>query len=91
MGFRFYLAKIFFSIVKQSEYTCDNDVQASIVQIMDHAVQSKDKNFGNARFVRNLFEKAIQRQAVRLSPVAPLTAEMLAELTLHDLGFTYNE
>lgn len=85
------LAKIFFSIVKQSEYTCDSDVQASIVQIMDQAVQSKDKNFGNARFVRNLFEKAIQRQAVRLSTVSPLTAKMLAELTLHDLGYSYED
>ena len=85
------LAKIFLSIAKQSEYTCDGDVQASIVQIMDRAVQARDRNFGNARFVRNLFEKAIQRQAVRLSTVAPLTTEALAELTLHDLGFEYED
>ena len=52
-------------------------------------MQNKDKNFGNARYVRNLFEKAIQRQAVRLSTVAPITTEMLSELTLHDLGFAY--
>lgn len=52
---------------------------------------AKDKNFGNGRFVRNLFETAIQRQAVRLSTQSPLTAEMLAELTLHDLGFTYDD
>ena len=85
------LAEIFLSIANKSEYVCDKDVEASIVQIMERAVQAKDKNFGNARFVRNLFEKAIQRQAVRLSTVAPLTSEMLAELTLHDLGFAYED
>ena len=61
------------------------------MQRMVRAVQAKDKTFGNARFVRNLFEKAIQCQAVRLSTVAPLTSEMLAELTLHDLGFAYED
>jgi type VII secretion ATPase EccA len=83
------LAKIFLLSAKKSEYVCDKDVEASIVDIMESAVKVKDKNFGNGRFVRNLFEKAIQRQAVRLSSVSPVTTEMLTELTLHDLGFKY--
>ena len=85
------LAGIFMKTAEMSEYVCDDDVRASIVQIMERAVWEKDRNFGNGRFVRNLFERAIQRQAVRLSTVAPLTAEMLSELTLHDLGFAYEE
>lgn len=83
------LAKIFLINAEKNQYTCDKDVQASIVNVMEMAVRSKDANFGNARYVRNLFEKAIQRQAVRLSTVAPITTEMLSELTLHDLGFAY--
>lgn len=83
------LAKIFLSIAEKSQYTCDADVRASLRDIMQATVDAKDRCFGNGRYVRNLFEKAIQRQAVRLSTVAPLTAEMLAELTLHDLGFEY--
>ncbi len=85
------LASIFLQKANECQYTCDGDVQASIVDIMERAVAAKDKNFGNGRFVRNLFETAIQRQAVRLSTQSPLTAEMLAELTLHDLGFTYDD
>lgn len=85
------LASIFLQKASECQYTCDGDVQASIVDIMERAVAAKDKNFGNGRFVRNLFETAIQRQAVRLSTQSPLTAEMLAELTLHDLGFTYDD
>ncbi|MBR2837847.1 MAG: AAA family ATPase [Kiritimatiellae bacterium] len=85
------LARIFLSIAEKSEYSCDQDVRASIVQVMENAVRTRDRSFGNGRFVRNMFEKAIQRQAVRLSTVAPLTAEMLSELTLHDLGFAYED
>ena len=85
------LAEIFMMNAKTNQYTCDKDVQASIVNVMEMAVQNKDTNFGNARYVRNLFEKAIQRQAVRLSTVAPITTEMLSELTLHDLGFAYED
>lgn len=83
------LSQIFLSIAEKSQYTCDADVRASLRDIMQAAVDSRDRCFGNGRYVRNLFEKAIQRQAVRLSTVAPLTSEMLAELTLHDLGFSY--
>ena len=83
------LAKIFLMDAEKNQYTCDGDVLASIVNVMESAVQNKDRNFGNARYVRNLFEKAIQRQAVRLSAVAPITTEMLSGLTLHDLGFAY--
>lgn len=85
------LARIFFLQAERSQYVCDKDVRNSIVQIMESALLQKDKNFGNGRFVRNLFENAIQRQAVRLSTVAPLTTEMLSELTLHDLGFAYED
>jgi Cdc6-like AAA superfamily ATPase len=85
------LAKICLLSAKKSEYVCDKDVEASIVDIMEGAVKTKDRNFGNGRFVRNLFEKAIQRQAVRLSSVSPITTKMLTELTLHDLGFEYEK
>ena len=85
------LARIFLMNAEKNQYTCDKDVRASIVNIMEAAVQNKDVNFGNARYVRNLFEKAIQRQAVRLASVAPITTDMLSELTLHDLGFAYED
>ena len=32
-----------------------------------------------------------QRQAVRLSTIESVTTEMLAQLTLHDLGFKYDQ
>ena len=85
------LAQIFLLTAERSQYVCDGDVRASLRDVMQKAVETKNKNFGNGRFVRNLFESAIQRQAVRLSTVSSVTTEMLAELTLHDLGFKYDD
>lgn len=85
------LAQIFLNKAKECQYVCNADVQASLVDIMRRAIECKDRNFGNGRFVRNLFESAIQRQATRLSSKSPLTSEMLSELTLHDLGFAYED
>jgi len=79
------LAKIFLRKAEKRQYAYNADVRASIVDIMEAAVREKDKNFGKARFVRNIFEKAIQRPATHLSTVAPLASE----LTLHGLGFAY--
>ena len=79
------LVQIFLALVKSNDYECDAQLEAALPNIMREAVANKDKNFGNARFVRNLFEKSIQKQAIRLSKIAPITNEMLRTLTTEDL------
>ena len=79
------LTSIFLSLAEKSEYNCNDDVRASLNEIIARAVMNGDRTFGNARFVRNLFESTIERQAVRLSSVASLTNEMLQEIALCDL------
>ncbi len=80
------LVHIFMALAKNNEYECDKDLEEALPHIMGKAVTNKDKNFGNARFVRNLFERCIQRQAIRLSSVAPVTNEMLRTLTESDIA-----
>ena len=41
------------------------------------AITKRDKKFGNARYVRNLFEKIVQKQANRLSRIQNPTKEQL--------------
>jgi hypothetical protein len=48
-------------------------------------VAHKDRNFGNARFARNVFEKSIQQQANRLEGKKNLNKTQLTELTVEDL------
>jgi hypothetical protein len=48
--------------------------------------EKRDKNFGNARWARNLFEKSVERQALRVTELGDPSAEELMTLRLSDLG-----
>lgn len=80
------LAQIFVSLAKKSQYRLNAAAEQRLGEMMVESVRNKDKNFGNARFVRNLFERTIERQALRLSSVAPITSEMLETIEACDLG-----
>ena len=79
------LVRIFMSLAESNEYDCDDGLASELPKVMLKTIRQKDENFGNARFVRNLFEKSIQKQAIRLSKVAPITNKMLRTLTADDL------
>ena len=44
----------------------------------------KEKDFGNARYVRNLFERTIKAQAVRLAGIPNTDKIDLAKITADD-------
>ena len=79
------LYQIFCSNVKKYEYTLADDAQAILKKVFEEAVANKDNHFGNGRFVRNLFEKVVERQANRLSSEADVSAETLATIKAADL------
>lgn len=79
------LKQIFLLNVNMNQYVLGEEGQSSLIQILNSAVENKDKNFDNGRYVRNLFEKAIQNQAVRLSCQSKITAQELSELKPEDL------
>lgn len=79
------LAEIFKVLAKKNQYILDSSAEAVLDVLMQNAVSEKDENFGNGRFVRNLFEKAMERQAMRLSTVPSVTEEMLETLIGEDL------
>jgi len=79
------LNQIFLLNVEKNQYVLDEEGQALLSQILNFAVEHKDKNFGNGRYVRNLFEKTIQNQAMRLSCQPNITAAELSMLKAEDL------
>lgn len=79
------LRRIFLLNAKKNQYTLDKNALTVLDDIMNSAIEHKDKNFGNARFVRNLFEKSIQNQAMRLSSEPNITEEVLSLLISEDL------
>lgn len=80
------LAQIFEFNLTKNEYTITDDAKTALTAYLNNVVATKDERFGNARFVRNLFEKTIERQANRLAQEKQLTAEMLTTIELADLA-----
>ena len=70
---------------EKSGYTlADDDAREAMKKRIEH--DSKDVDgFGNARGVRNLFERALARQADRLAAFSTITKEDLMTLTKEDI------
>lgn len=79
------LAEIFKMYMKKNQYTLAPDAEAFLQERFEYAVAHKDRNFGNARYARNVFEKSIQQQANRLAGQSNLSKSQLTELTIDDL------
>ena len=61
------LQQIFLSYAKSGGYQLDNKAQQVLATRMNRAVAAKDRYFGNARYARNVFERAMIVQADRLA------------------------
>lgn len=79
------LLQIFEFNLKNNEYFISDEARNALTEYLRKCVSEKDDRFGNGRFVRNLFEKTIERQANRLSQAPNLTAEMLTTIEVEDL------
>ncbi|MDN4608462.1 AAA family ATPase [Sporosarcina highlanderae] len=64
-------------------YVLDLAAKEKLSEILSEA--SKEPHFGNGRYVRNLYEKAINNQAIRLSTDPHLTREELMTIQSADL------
>ena len=79
------LVDIFKMYMKKNQYTLAPDAEEYLKEQFEYVVAHKDRNFGNARFARNVFEKSIQQQANRLAGQSNLDKSRLTELTVEDL------
>ncbi|MBR6453221.1 MAG: AAA family ATPase, partial [Fibrobacter sp.] len=61
------LAEIFKSLLSKYDYVMNYDAEVAMKKRIAAAVREKDNHFGNGRYVRNLFEKVIEKQANRLA------------------------
>ncbi len=79
------LMEIFQSMCDKNGYTLDPEVQKQAADRFQRMYDSRDENFGNAREVRNLFERAVARQADRVAGLEHPGREDLMALTAEDL------
>ena len=79
------LAAIFNLIAKKQGYQIN---QAALQVLKQHFAQLyavRDNNFGNGRLVRNIFEKIILSQSMRVAELSNFTAKNLSSILLADV------
>ena len=85
------LFSILESMCKKNGYTLSLEAAQWAKEDLEKLYQARDENFGNARDVRNLFEKAISRQSDRVAKLDAPTREQLMELLPEDLKESEDE
>lgn len=82
------LVQILNLFAAENHFKLDDSVEALVRKTISEAIGSKD--FGNGRFVRNMFEKARMKQASRLVNSDPhsITDEQFCTLTAEDFDTT---
>jgi Cdc6-like AAA superfamily ATPase len=77
------LRTIFAGMAARSHYT---PTEGALKKVVDYvAARPRDRGFGNARLVRNLFEAAVSAQASRLVEMAEVSDEALVTLDAADI------
>ena len=76
---------IFKMSIKKYDYILDINAETKLRELFDKAIENKDKNFGNGRFARNILEKVMENQAVRLASEANISEEMLQTISQEDI------
>ena len=78
------LAQIFRGLLAKYDYKMGEAATLAMKQCIATAVRNKDSRFGNGRYVRNLFEKVIEKQANRLAAAPDLGKVDVSYLTVSD-------
>lgn len=74
------IAEVFY---KNKGYVLRDSAKAKLKSILEDA--SKEEAFGNGRYVRNIFERSVNNQALRLSNDMDLTREELITIEAEDI------
>lgn len=79
------LMEIFRSMCERQGYVLNSEAEKYAENMLEELYEERDENFGNARDVRNLFERTVARQSDRVAEVESPTRQQLMELTISDL------
>lgn len=79
------MMEIFKLYCKKSDFLCTAEAEEKLMEIFDRLYERRDDGFGNARVVRNIFEKITEHQANRLVNIQPLTKEILMNILEEDV------
>lgn len=81
----FELFRIAEQMLQQREYQLSKAARRKLLAMIEELKRTDSVNFGNARTIRNIIEKAIRKQAVRLVNLNSPTRAQLMEIAAEDL------
>ena len=79
------LKQIFLSMLQRYDYILQEEGEQVLRRHFEQCVATKGKDFGNARYVRNLFERTIKAQSVRLAAHSSTDKTQLATIIADDI------
>jgi stage V sporulation protein K len=79
------LMLVFESCCKTSDFVLSDEAKEKLSDTFEILYSKKDEGFGNARVVRNLFEKSVQNQANRIVKIKKITPKILKTLSEEDI------
>jgi len=84
------LFQIFQYNLNENQYTATDAANRCVIEYIKTAILNKTNNFGNARFIRNLFEMVLAQQANRLALCGDITSEDLSRIEESDIDAVIN-
>ena len=88
------LTEIFLNLAKGKNFNVDEETRAAIHRQFEQLYLRRDKNFGNAREARRVFDEAVERQSQRLVKLMNdpgFQEKDMFSLTTDDLPMAQNE
>ena len=88
------LTEIFLNLAKSKSFTVDEETQGAIHRQFEQLYLRRDKNFGNAREARRIFDEAVEKQSQRLVGEVnnpQFNQEDMYRITAADLPMTQSE
>jgi len=79
------LLAVFRLLCQSSDYTLDAGAAAKLGDYFGATYQHREKTFGNARLARNIFERAVERQANRVAILGYADRQALTTITADDI------
>ena len=65
------LSEIYIKMASKDNYKLSDEAKSRLLDVTAHMVYNKNKNFGNAREIRNLLDSTIQQLSLRVSLMSP--------------------
>lgn len=79
------LEDIFNSIMHEYQLTFGRGARRKLHETLSEKQKSRGANFGNGRYIRNIFENTLQEQALRLGRIINPTIRQLCTITAQDI------